>query len=151
MLVSVEVSELTFTQMEQISMVPRFRTLEISLETGNICIEVFKSNKRKREREDVYFGEEKEFEFECDKEDRPLINKILSAFASMHRNLTQFDSHVLKKEHGYEVTLTSLDDVEWKHVKRVFESYKSFLRNLTFDFSGKKLRFNLKTSPEFKI
>lgn len=150
-LVSVEVPELNYNQMEQISMVSNFKSLEISLETGTVCIEVYKRPNNKRKREDSYFGKEIEFNFECKEEDRPLINKILSAFASMHRDLTKFESHVLKREDGYEVTLTSLDDVLWKHVKKVVESYKSFLRDLTFDFSGKKMLFCLETSPKSNI
>lgn len=152
-LVSISPATLTYQEMVQISMLSRFRSMDISLEKGNVCVEVFKEGARKkRAREESFHGGKHEFEFECKDEDRELVSAILSGFANMHRDLSRFDVHVLMGEEGYEVTLTGVDDVLFSDVKRVVESYKAFLKKLRFDFKGKKLRFSLENvSPKSVI
>ena len=151
--VSFRVDTLSYSQMQQISMVPRFRLLEVSLGDQVVRVEIFRAQARKkRPRESNYCGVEQTFEFESAKEDKKLINKILSAFACVERDFTQFSHQICKIQEGYEVTLTKLDDMNFSQINEIVKNFKAYIRHLEFDFNGKFLRFRIQNiSPEIKI
>ena len=146
-----EPPELSMSEIKQIELMnARIIDMEMNIQDKTFFVEVWKCGhhvrkKRKRDGGEEYLGDvPKRYKFDCQKEDRPVIENIIKCLLGMDQYLCEFDVIVKQEELYYDMRIKNIEPVKYSFIKHLNTTYRAFIKKISFDFPNSTLKIEVR-------